>query len=186
MANLSVFNVGDDILTYGADMGCHKCVVRTKVLGRNEEGIILEGDGCRIIYTWDTMQHFNDYFPYSEEQERAMQEKCDREYNEWREACKRQAERAKKFAMERDNKTKGIIKAKGVSDGTHTTLALSGKGTFFRWKSYNIVGINENLDMLGVAEDGDTMYLNIHNVPVPTQLEVEREVDAYDTMNEVA
>ena len=186
MANLSDFKVGDVLLTYGADMGCHKCVVKTKVLSVDERGIVTEGDGCRIIYTWDDMKYLNDYFPYSEEQEKAMQEKCDSEYNAWREACRRQAERAKKFAMERDNKTKGIIKAKGVSDGTHTILALSGKGTFFRWKSYNIVGINEELDMLGIAEDGDKMYLNIHDVPVPTQLGVEREVDAYDKENEVA
>ena len=98
MAILSDFNVGDVLLTYGcSDMGCYKCVYKVKVLSVGEEGIIIESDGCRILHKWKDMQYFNDYFPYSKEQKKIMQEQCNKEYNEWVEECERQAERAEKY-----------------------------------------------------------------------------------------
>ena len=177
MANLVFFNVGDVLLTYGMDMACHKCVVKTKVVEKNERGIVTYSDGCHILNSWENMEHYNDYFPYSEEQEKKMQEECDNEYNAWREACERQLERARKYCAERNEKTKNIIKEKGQFNGTQSFVKLSCKSTFFRWKEYAIYAINENLDMFGVAKDGDTMMVNIDDVAVPIKLEVEKEID---------
>ena len=57
MAILSDFNVGDVLLTYYSDMGCHKCVCNVKVSSVDEDGIIIESDGgCRILYEWKNMQ----------------------------------------------------------------------------------------------------------------------------------
>lgn len=178
MANLSIFNVGDNLLTWGLDMSCRKCVVRTKVVGKDERGIVTYSDGCRILNTWDSMERYNDYFPYSEEKEREMQEECDNEYNAWREACRKQMERAHKHHMERNEKLKSLIKEKGSFDGSHTIIFLSGKSNFFRWKKYDILYINEELNILGMAEDEDTMFLNLDDLCVPTQWEIEEEVKA--------
>lgn len=177
MANLSDFKVGDVLLTFGLDMGCHKCVCKTEVVKIDERGIVTYDGDCRMLATWDDMRYFNDYFLYSEEQEMAMQEQCDNEYNEWRNACKRQAERAEKYCMERNEKTKRIIKEKGHFDGTHTIFELSKKSDFFRWKKYVIHSINEELNVFGVAEDGDTMLLPMDDLCVPTQWQIESEVD---------
>lgn len=177
MANLSDFNVGDVLLTYGcSDMGCYKCVYKVKVLSVGEEGIITESDGCRILHKWKDMQYFNDYFPYSEEQKKVMQEQCDKEYNEWVEECERQAERAEKYHRERNEKLKALIKEKGYSDGTHIIFELSGKNYFNKWKKYDILHINEDLQVFGVADDGDTMFLSLDDLCVPTQIDIQKEV----------
>ena len=139
MAILSDFNVGDVLLTYGcSDMGCYKCVYKVKVLSVGEDGIITESDGCRVLHKWKDMQYFNDYFPYSKEQKKVMQEQCNKEYNEWVEECERQAERTEKYHRERNEKLKALIKEKGYSDGTHIIFELSGKNYFNRWKKYDI------------------------------------------------
>ena len=176
MAILSDFNVGDVLLTYGTDMGCHKCVCKVKVLSVGKEGIITESDGCRVLYKWKHVQYFNDYFPYSEEQKKVMQEQCDKEYNEWVEKCERQAERAEKYHRERNEKLKALIKEKGYSDGTHIIFELSGKNYFNKWKKYDILHINEDLQLFGVADDGDTMFLSLDDLCVPTQIDIEKEV----------
>lgn len=177
MANLSDFNVGDVLLTYGcSDMGCYKCVYKVKVLSVGEEGIITESDGCRILHKWKDMQYFNDYFPYSEEQKKVMQEQCDKEYNEWVEECERQAERTEKYHRERNEKLKALIKEKGYSDGTHIIFELSGKNYFNKWKKYDILHINEDLQVFGVADDGDTMFLSLDDLCVPTQIDIQKEV----------
>ena len=176
MAILSDFNVGDVLLTYGSDMGCHKCVCKVKVLSVGKEGIITESDGCRVLYKWKHVQYFNDYFPYSEEQKKVMQEQCDKEYNEWVEKCERQAERAEKYHRERNEKLKALIKEKGYSDGTHIIFELSGKNYFNRWKKYDILHINEDLQVFGVADDGDTMFLSLDDLCVPTQIDIQKEV----------
>ena len=176
MANLSDFNVGDVLLTYGSDMGCHKCVCKVKVLSVGKEGILTESDGCRILYEWKHMQYFNDYFPYSEEQKKVMQEQCDKEYNEWVEECERQTERAEKYHRERNEKLKALIKEKGYSDGTHIIFELSGKNYFNKWKKYDILHINEDLQVFGVANDGDTMFLSLDDLCVPTQIDIQKEV----------
>lgn len=177
MANLSDFNVGDVLLTYGcSDMGCYKCVYKVKVLSVGEEGIITESDGCRILHKWKDMQYFNDYFPYSEEQKKVMQEQCDKEYNEWVEECERQAERTEKYHRERNEKLKALIKEKGYSDGTHIIFELSGKNYFNKWKKYDILHINEDLQLFGVADDGDTMFLSLDDLCVPTQIDIQKEV----------
>lgn len=177
MANLSDFNVGDVLLTYGcSDMGCYKCVYKVKVLSVGEEGIITESDGCRILHKWKDMQYFNDYFPYSEEQKKVMQEQCDKEYNEWVEECERQAERTEKYHHERNEKLKALIKEKGYSDGTHIIFELSGKNYFNKWKKYDILHINEDLQVFGVADDGDTMFLSLDDLCVPTQIDIQKEV----------
>lgn len=176
MANLSDFNVGDVLLTYGSDMGCHKCVCKVKVLSVGKEGILTESDGCRILYEWKHMQYFNDYFPYSEEQKKVMQEQCDKEYNEWVEKCERQTERAEKYHRERNEKLKALIKEKGYSDGTHIIFELSGKNYFNKWKKYDILHINEDLQVFGVADDGDTMFLSLDDLCVPTQIDIQKEV----------
>lgn len=172
MANLIFFNVGDVLLTYGMDMACHKCVVKTKVVEKNERGIVTYSDGCRILNSWENMEHYNDYFPYSEEQEKKMQEECDNEYNEWVEACKRQLERAHKHHIERNETLKNIIKAKGG------VVNLSGKSDFYRWKRYTIVSINEELNVFGVADDKTTMSISIDDLCVPTLQQIESEVKA--------
>ena len=177
MAILSNFNVGDVLLTYGcSDMGCYKCVYKVKVLSVGKEGIITESDGCRILHKWKDMQYFNDYFPYSEEQKKVMQEQCDKEYNEWMEECERQAERAEKYHRERNEKLKALIKEKGYSDGTHIIFELSGKNYFNKWKKYDILHINEDLQVFGVADDGDTMFLSLDDLCVPTQIDIQKEV----------
>jgi hypothetical protein len=177
MANLSDFKAGDVLLTYGSDMGCHKCVCKEKVLSVGEEGIITKtSDGCRILYKWKNMQHYNGYFLYSEEQEKAMQKQCDNEYNEWLEACRKQLERAHKYHIERNERLKNRIKEKGYFDGTHTIYELSGKNNFYRWKKYDILHIDDELNIFGVADDGDTMFLTLDDLCVPTQQEIEREV----------
>lgn len=177
MAILSDFNVGDVLLTYGcSDMGCYKCVYKVKVLSVGEEGIITESDGCRILHKWKDMQYFNDYFPYSEEQKKVMQEQCDKEYNEWVEECERQAERTEKYHRERNEKLKALIKEKGYSDGTHIIFELSGKNYFNKWKKYDILHINEDLQVFGVADDGDTMFLSFDDLCVPTQIDIQKEV----------
>lgn len=177
MANLSDFNVGDVLLTYGcSDMGCYKCVYKVKVLSVGEEGIITESDGCRILHKWKDMQYFNDYFPYSKEQKKVMQEQCDKEYNEWVEECERQAERTEKYHRERNEKLKALIKEKGYSDGTHIIFELSGKNYFNKWKKYDILHINEDLQVFGVADDGDTMFLSLDDLCVPTQIDIQKEV----------
>ena len=177
MAILSDFNVGDVLLTYGcSDMGCYKCVYKVKVLSVGEEGIITESDGCRILHKWKDMQYFNDYFPYSEEQKKVMQEQCNKEYNEWMKECERQAERAEKYHRERNEKLKALIKEKGYSDGTHIIFELSGKNYFNRWKKYDILHINEDLQVFGVANDGDTMFLSLDDLCVPTQIDIQKEV----------
>lgn len=180
MASLSNFKVGDVLLTYGMDMGCHKCVVTTKVVAIDERGIITKSDedDCLILHAWRDMEYYNDYFLYSEEQEKAMQQECDNEYNAWVEACRKQAERAHKSHMERNERMKNTIKEKGYFDGTHTIFELSGKTNFFRWKKYDILHINENLDLFGMAEDGDTMYVNIDDLAVPSYIEIESELKA--------
>lgn len=179
MANLSDFKVNDVLLTYGADMYCHKCVCKTKITEINERGIVTKSDGCDYssITTWDNMKYAKDYFLYSVEQEKAMQEQCDKEYNEWRDACDRELEEARKYCEERREKTKKIIKEKGRLCGTHFVVDLNGKSSFFRWKKYAIYSIDDDLDMFGIAEDGDTMILNIDEVAVPIKWEVEKEVD---------
>lgn len=177
MAILSDFNVGDVLLTYGcSDMGCYKCVYKVKVLSVGEEGIITESDGCRILHKWKDMQYFNDYFPYSEEQKKVMQEQCDKEYNEWVEECERQTERTEKYHRDRNEKLKALIKEKGYSDGTHIIFELSGKNYFNKWKKYDILHINEDLQVFGVADDGDTMFLSLDDLCVPTQIDIQKEV----------
>ena len=176
MANLSDFKAGDVLLTYGSDMACHKCVCETKVLSVGEEGIITESDGCRMLAKWKDMQYFDDYFPYSEEQKKAMQEQCDKEYNEWVEACERQTERAEKYHRERNERLKALIKEKGYSDGTHIIFELSGKNNFFKKKKYDILHINEELQVFGVADDEDTMFLSLDDLCVPTQIDIQKEV----------
>ena len=172
MANLVFFNVGDVLLTYGLDMACHKCVVKTKVVSKDERGIVTYSDGCHILNSWENMEHYNDYFPYSEEQEKKMQEECDNAYNEWREACRKQLEEAHRHHIERNERMKSLIKAKGG------IINLSGKDDFYRWKPYTIVSINDKLDVLGVAEDNATMSLNIDDLCVPTQQRIEKEIEA--------
>ena len=174
MANLSDFKVGDILLTYGSDMGCHKCVCKTKVLSIDKRGIVTEGDDCNILATWENMQYFDDYFLYSEEQEKAMQEQCDKEYNEWLEACRKQSERAHQYHIEWTENLKKLVREKGYSNGIHTTFDLSEGHT---WNKYDILHINEDLDLFGVAEDGDTMLLNIDDLPVPTMMEIKDEVE---------
>jgi hypothetical protein len=178
MANLNSFNVGDVLLTYGMDMACHKCVVKTKVVEKNERGIVTYSDGCHILNSWENMEHSNDYFPYSVEKEKAMQKECDDAYNAWVEACKRQAEEAHRHHIERNERMKRIIKEKGYFDGTFYIIELSGKTNFFRWKKYDVLHINENLDLFGMSEDEDTMYVNIDDLPVPTQQQIVSEVKA--------
>jgi hypothetical protein len=87
-------------------------------------------------------------------------------------ACKRQAERAHKYHIERNERMKNLIKAKGG------IIDLSGKSDFYRWKPYTIVSINDKLDVLGVAEDNSTMSLNIDDLCVPTQQRIEKEIEA--------
>ena len=177
MANLSDFKANDVLLTYGSDMGCHKCVCKVKVLSVGEDGIITKtSDDCCILHKWKDMQYYNDYFLYSEEQKKAMQEQCDKEYNEWAEACERQAERAEKYHCERNEKLKTLIKEKGYSDGTHIIFELSGKNHFNHYKKYDILHINEDLQVFGVAEDGDTMFLSLDDLNVPTQIDIQKEV----------
>lgn len=179
MANLSDFKVGDVLLTYGLDMACHKCVCKSKVLSIDERGIVTDcGEGCRMLATWENMEHFNDYFPYSVEQEKAMQEYCDNEYDAWREACRKQLDEAHRHHIERNERMKSLIKEKGYFDGTFTIFELSGKSNFYRWKKYDILHINENLDVFGMSADEDTMFLNIDDLPVPTYLEIEQELKA--------
>ena len=160
MANLSDFKVGDVLLTYGADMGCHKCVVKTQVLSKDECGIVT----------------YSDYFLYSVEQEKAMQEQCDNEYNEWLEACRKQEEEAHRHHIEWTEGLKKLIKEKGHLEDTHMVFDLSGKSDFFRWKQYNIMHINDELQLFGVAADGDTMCIDMCETPVPTWWEIEREI----------
>lgn len=186
MANLSDFKVGDVLLTFGLDMGCHKCVCKTEVVKIDERGIVTYDGDCRMLATWDDMRYFNDYFLYSEEQEMAMQEQCDDAYNAWVEACKRQAEEAHRHHIERNERMKRIIKEKGYFDGTFYIIELSGKTNFFRWKKYDVLHINENLDLFGMSEDEDTMYVNIDDLPVPSFWEIEKEVLAHDKENEAA
>ena len=186
MANLSEFKAGDLLLTYGLDMSCHKCVCMSKVISVGKKGIVTESDGCRMIATWDNMEHFNDYFPYSVEKEKAMQKECDDAYNAWVEACKRQAEEAHRHHIERNERMKRIIKEKGYFDGTFYIIELSGKTNFFRWKKYDVLHINENLDLFGMSKDEDTMYVNIDDLPVPSFWEIEKEVLAHDKENEAA
>ena len=179
MANLSDFRVGDVVLTYGLDMACHKCVCKTKVVKIDERGIVTKSDedDFSILATWNNMQHFNDYFLYSEEQEKAMQEQCDNEYNEWREACRKQEERAHQYYIEWTESLKKLIREKGYFDGTHTIFELSEGHSFFRWKKYDILHINEHLDCFGMADDEDTMFLNIDELPAPTQMKIKDEVE---------
>ena len=152
-----------------------------------EKGAILN---ARILWTFsaayrvlgleeylEMATYAKDYFLYSVEQEKAMQEQCDKEYNEWRDACDRELEEARKYCEERREKTKKIIKEKGRLCGTHFVVDLNGKSSFFRWKKYAIYSIDDDLDMFGIAEDGDTMILNIDEVAVPIKWEVEKEVD---------
>ena len=87
-------------------------------------------------------------------------------------------ERAHKHHMERNEKLKNLIKEKGYFDGTHTIIELSGKNNFYRWKKYDILHINENLDLFGMAENGDTMFLNIDDLPVPPQIDIQKEIEA--------
>ena len=184
MANLREFKVGDVLLTYGMNMDCHKCVCTTKVVCIDEHGIITKSDDddCLILCAWSDMEYYNDYFPYSVEKEREMQEECDREYNEWKEACRRQAEEAHKHHNERIERMKRIIREKGYFNASVPSMVidLSHKTTFFRWKKYVVYHIDEDLDMFGVADDGDTMYLNIDEVPVPSFWEIEEEILAHE------
>jgi hypothetical protein len=53
---------------------------------------------------------------------------------------------------------------------------LSGKNNFYRWKKYDILHIDDELNIFGVADDGDTMFLTLDDLCVPTQQEIEREV----------
>ncbi len=177
MANLSDFKVGDVLLTYGSDMGCHKCVCKTKVLSVDEHGIVTESDGCRILAKWKDMQYFDDYFLYSEKQEKAMQEQCDKEYNEWIEACRKQSERAQQYHNERTERLKKIIAKKGYFDGTHTIFDLSDGYSFFRWKKYDILYINDQLQVFGIADDEDTMFISIDDLPVPTIIKIKNELE---------
>ena len=181
MANLREFKVGDILLTYGLDMGCHKCVCKTEITSIDERGIVTKDDGCLILNTWENMKYANDYFLYSKEQEKAMQEQCDKEYNDWVKACNEQMERATKHHRERNERLKSLIKEKGYFDGTHTIFELSGKSNFFRWKKHDILHINEDLQIFGMAEDKDTMFLNLDDLCVPTQWEIIDEIE-----NEVA
>ena len=105
-----------------------------------------------------------------------MQEQCNKEYNEWVEECERQAERTEKYHRERNEKLKALIKEKGYSDGTHIIFELSGKNYFNRWKKYDILHINEDLQVFGVADDGDTMFLSLDDLCVPTQIDIQKEV----------
>ena len=178
MANLSDFKVGDVLLTYGADMGCHKCVCKTQIVSIDERGIVTKSDedDFLMLATWENMQHFNDYFLYSVEQEKAMQEQCDNEYNEWLEACRKQEEEAHRHHIEWTEGLKKLIKEKGHLEDTHMVFDLSGKSDFFRWKQYNIMHINDELQLFGVAADGDTMCIDMCETPVPTWWEIEREI----------
>lgn len=177
MANLSDFKVNDVLLTYGADMGCHKCVCKTKITKIDERGIVTYDDDCYMLITWDNMKYANDYFLYSVEQEKAMQEQCDKEYNEWQEACRKQSERAEQYYKEWTEKLKKLVNEKGHFDGTHTIVELSNKYNFYRWKQYDIKHINENLDVFGVANDGDTMTINIDDLCAPTMKNIFNEVE---------
>lgn len=177
MANLSDFKVGDVLLTYGSDMGCHKCVCKTKVINIDKRGIVTEGDGCNILATWQNMQYFNDYFLYSEEQEKTMQEQCNNEYNEWLEACRKQSERAHQYYIEWTERLKKIINEKGYFDGTHTIFELSEGHSFFRWKKYDILHINEHLECFGMSQDKDTMSISIDDLPAPTQMKIKNELE---------
>ena len=176
MANLSDFKSGDLLLTFGLDMNCHKCVVKTKFVSSDEEGIVTFSDDCYILTRWEDMEHADDYFLYTKEQEKKMQDYCDKKYNEWLEACRKQLERAHKYHIERNERLKNRIKEKGYFDGTHTIFELSGKNNFYRWKKYDILHINEELNVFGVADDGDTMFLTLDDLCVPTQEDIEREV----------
>jgi hypothetical protein len=176
MANLSDFKVNDVLLTYGLDMGCHKCVCTTKITEINERGIVTYDDDCYMLTTWENMKYAKDYFLYSVEQEKAMQEQCDKEYNEWREACRKQLERAEQYHKEWTEKLKRLVSEKGNFDGTHTIVELSHKSSFYRWKNYFIHNINEELQLFGVADDGDTMYISINEMCVPTMNEIEHEL----------
>ena len=182
MANLRDFKVGDNLLTFGLDMSCRKCVVRTKIVAIDERGIVTDDDDCSMLTKWEDMEVCgNDYFLYTEEQEKAMQEICDNAYNEWKEACRKQMERAEKYHKERNEKTKRLIKEKGYFDGECMIFDLSGKNNFFRWKKYDILYINEHLQVFGMADDEDTMFLDIDDLPVPTEIDIVREIE-----NEVA
>ena len=174
MANLSDFRVGDVLLTYGLDMSCHKCVCKTEITEINDEGIVTKSEECdyMIITTWENMKYANDYFLYSPKQEKAMQDYCDNAYNEWVAACRRQAEEAHRHHLERNEKLKSLIKAKGG------IVILSGKNDFYRWRPYVIVSINEKLDVLGVAEDNSTMSVSLDDLCVPTQQSIKSEIEA--------
>ena len=177
MAKLSDFKAGDILLTYGSDMGCHKCVCITKVLSVSEDGIVTESDGCRMIARWKDMQYFDGYFPYSEGQRKAMQTQCDKEYNEWLEACRKERERAEKYHIERTERMRKLVTEKGYSDGTHTIFDLSDGYCFFRWKKYDILHINDQLQVFGIADDGDTMFLSVDDLPVPTIRKIMDELE---------
>ena len=174
MANLSDFKVGDVLLTFGLDMGCHKCVCKTKVVKIDERGIVIKGDYCNILAEWKDMQYFDDYFPYSEEQEKKMQEQCDKEYNEWLEACRKQGEEAHQHHVEWTERLKKLISEKGYFDGTHTIFELSEGHT---WHKYDILHINENLECFGMSQDEDTMFFSINDLPVPTMMGIMDEVE---------
>lgn len=177
MANLSDFKVGDVLLTYGLDMACHKCVVKTKIVDSNERGIVTYSDGCRLLVRWEDVPNFNDYFLYTPEKEMEMRKICKKAYNDWVKACKKQLEDAHKFHTERNAKLKNLIKEKGYFDGTHTIFELSEENTFFRWKKYDVLHINEDLNLFGMANDGDTMYLNLDELCVPDQYKIIDELE---------
>ena len=80
--------------------------------------------------------------------------------------------------MERNERLKNLIKEKGSFDGSHTIIFLSGKSNLYRWKKYDILYINEDLNVFGMADDEDTMFLNLDDLCVPTQWEIEEEVKA--------
>lgn len=177
MANLKEFKVGDVLLAYGLNMGCHKCVCTIEVVSIDERGIVTNDDGCLFLNTWENMKYANDYFPYSKEQKKAMQEQCDKEYNDWVDECNKESEMAEKRHHERNERLKSLIKEKGYFDGTHTIFELSGKSNFFHWKQHDILHINEDLQIFGMAEDNDTMFLNLDDLCLPTQWEIIDEIE---------
>ena len=182
------------VWTIGIDMSCFKVVCECTIykIDTEKDTMVMTCDDDDLKYIvhgvnklfGDDIEH--DYFEYTEENRKKLQDYCDKAYNDWREACKRQAERAEKYHRERNAKTKRIVKEHGYFNGTHTIIELTCNVDFFRWKKYVVKHINEDLEVFGVADDGDTMYISLDDLCAPTQMTIEREVDTYDKKSEVA
>lgn len=78
-------------VSLGLDMQCHHCVTTSTILSVDaaEDKVIIESDGIKIRLR---MKDLKDFYIDTKENRKKLQEQCDKEYNEWEEAVKKQLE----------------------------------------------------------------------------------------------